>query len=257
MDGIKDGDVKTYFYALFDDRSGKFGLMNADGTPKPAGTAIHNLTTLLADTGATASTFATGTLSYTLGWHDRQRQRDSDAEVGWQLLGIAVERERCRPQRHPHSDRGRTDPRVRSTDRHSGGVNRVSRTKTVSVSDHPVLVEIQSLIDIPPGFLLTVGPGQQYATIAAAVAAARAGDTIQVQAGTYTNDFVTAFKSITLQAVGGVVKMVATVAPPNGKAIIDEGGSGVNVTINGFEISGARLWTGMAQPSGMRAATLR
>ena len=76
------------------------------------------------------------------------------------------------------------------------------------------------------------------------MAAARAGDTINVQAGTYTNDFVTAFKSITLQAVGGVVKMVATVAPPNGKAIIDEGGSGVNVTINGFEISGAEVADG-------------
>ena len=79
-----------------------------------------------------------------------------------------------------------------------------------------------------------------------------------VQAGTYTNDFVTALKSITLQAVGGVVKMVATVAPPNGKAIIDEGGIGVNVTINGFEISGAngcgREWRSR---SGMRAATSR
>ena len=72
----------------------------------------------------------------------------------------------------------------------------------------------------------------------------RSGDTINVQAGTYTNDFVTAFKSITLQAVGGVVKMVATVAPPNGKAIIDEGGSGVNVTINGFDISGAAVADG-------------
>ena len=38
FDGIKDGDVKTYFYALFDDGSGKFGLMNQDGTAKPAGT---------------------------------------------------------------------------------------------------------------------------------------------------------------------------------------------------------------------------
>ena len=76
------------------------------------------------------------------------------------------------------------------------------------------------------------------------MAAAKAGDTVNVQAGTYTNDFVTAFKSITLQAVGGVVKMVATVAPPNGKAIIDEGGSGVNVTINGFDISGAAVADG-------------
>lgn len=49
LDGIKYGNPKTYFYALFDDGAGKFGLMNTDGTPKPAGAAIHNLTTILAD----------------------------------------------------------------------------------------------------------------------------------------------------------------------------------------------------------------
>jgi len=67
LDGMKNGNVKTYFYALYDDGSGLFGLMRQDGTAKPAGTAIHNLTTLLADKGATASTFATGSLNYTLG----------------------------------------------------------------------------------------------------------------------------------------------------------------------------------------------
>ena len=60
-----------------------------------------------------------------------------------------------------------------------------------------------------------------------------------MQAGIYTNDFVSIFKNLTLQAVGGVVQMVATVDPPNGKAIIDEGGAGIAVTINGFDISGA------------------
>jgi hypothetical protein len=62
FDGIKNGDVKTYFYALFDDGSGKFGLMNQDGTAKPAGTALHNLTTIMADTG----TPRTGALTYGL-----------------------------------------------------------------------------------------------------------------------------------------------------------------------------------------------
>ncbi len=89
--------------------------------------------------------------------------------------------------------------------------------------------------------ILTVGPGQQFTTIAAAVAAASPGDVIDVQAGIYTNDFVGIFKNLTLQAIGGAVKMVATVDPPNGKAIIEEGGSGVAVTINGFDISGAAV----------------
>ena len=91
------------------------------------------------------------------------------------------------------------------------------------------------------GNVLTVGPGQQYATIQAAVAAASAGDTIDVQAGVYTNDFISIFKDLTLQAVGGIVRLVATVSPPNGKAIIDEGGAGITVTINGFDVSGAAV----------------
>jgi hypothetical protein len=62
FDGIKDGDVKMYFYALFDDNAGKFGLMNQDGTSKPAGKALHNLTTIMADAGAPR----TGSLSYSL-----------------------------------------------------------------------------------------------------------------------------------------------------------------------------------------------
>jgi hypothetical protein len=52
FDGVKHGNPKTYFYALFDDRSGKFGFMNPDGSPKPSGSALHNLTTILADSGA-------------------------------------------------------------------------------------------------------------------------------------------------------------------------------------------------------------
>jgi hypothetical protein len=70
LDGIKDGDAKTYFYALFNDGSGNFGLMNSDGTPKPAGMALHDLTTLLSDTGADAASFTPGSLNYTLSTTD-------------------------------------------------------------------------------------------------------------------------------------------------------------------------------------------
>ena len=66
LDGMKDGDVKMYYYALFNDGSGNFGLMNSNGTPLPAGTALHDLTTLLADTGANAASFTPGSLNYTL-----------------------------------------------------------------------------------------------------------------------------------------------------------------------------------------------
>ena len=88
---------------------------------------------------------------------------------------------------------------------------------------------------------LTVGNGEQYSTIAAAVAASHGGDTINVDAGTYTNDVLNISHSLTLQAVGGTVKLVGTAQPANGKGVIDEGGAGVNVAITGFDISGATV----------------
>ncbi len=50
--GLLSGNPFTYFYALFDDAVGQFGLMNSDGTPKLGGLAIHNLiATLKPDSG--------------------------------------------------------------------------------------------------------------------------------------------------------------------------------------------------------------
>src|SRR5580698_948182 len=90
--------------------------------------------------------------------------------------------------------------------------------------------------------VITVGPDGTYATISAGVAAAAAGDTIDVQAGTYTNDFPQAItENLTLQGVGGMVNMVAIEAVPNGKGILDVGGAGVTVTINDFSFSGATV----------------
>src|SRR4051794_14082626 len=92
--------------------------------------------------------------------------------------------------------------------------------------------------------ILTVGAGQQYSTISAAVDAAQSNDTIDVQAGTYTNDFVSVYKSLTLNAFGGVVKMQATAQPPNGKAILTEGADGLTVNVNGFAFTGATVRDG-------------
>ncbi len=88
---------------------------------------------------------------------------------------------------------------------------------------------------------LTVGNGEQYSTISAAVAASHGGDTVKVDAGTYTNDVLNISHSLTLQAVGGTVKLVGTAQPANGKGLIDAGGAGVNVAITGFDISGATV----------------
>src|SRR6185437_2069359 len=88
---------------------------------------------------------------------------------------------------------------------------------------------------------LTVGQGMEFSTIAAAIAASANGDVIQVQAGTYVNDFATITTNITLEGVGGMVHMVATVPPPNGKAILT---TDANVTIDHFEFSGAQVADG-------------
>ena len=88
------------------------------------------------------------------------------------------------------------------------------------------------------GSVLTVGPDQQYSTIAAAIADARSGDTIQVMAGTYINDFANINVDITLEGVGGIVNMVCTEQIPNGKGIFVTNG---NITINNFSFSGAQV----------------
>jgi hypothetical protein len=85
---------------------------------------------------------------------------------------------------------------------------------------------------------LTVGPGQEFATIEDAVQASSPGDNIDVQAGTYNDDFLTIEQSLTLQAVGGEVVMTEDHSPPNGKAMITEGQPGLDIAINGFDISG-------------------
>lgn len=71
LDAFRDGVSTTYLYELMDDSANpastdlesNFGLFLADGTPKPAATAIHNLTSILADTGPNAASFATASFN--------------------------------------------------------------------------------------------------------------------------------------------------------------------------------------------------
>ncbi len=86
--------------------------------------------------------------------------------------------------------------------------------------------------------ILTVGAGQQYARISDAVAASHDGDTLQVQAGTYVNDFATINTKITIEGVGGMAHLLATVAPPDGKAILT---TNTDVTLDHLEFSGAQV----------------
>jgi hypothetical protein len=121
------------------------------------------------------------------------------------------------------------------------GVSAQSAQFTYTVSDPAGLSAAGAAtlaINQNTGHILAVGPGQQYSTIGAAIAASQNGDTIQVQAGTYTNDFATINDNITLQGVGGMVNMVGTQQIPNGKAILITNG---DETINNFSFSGAQV----------------
>jgi hypothetical protein len=70
MDGAFLGSSGTYIYQLLDAYAGNsqedhFGLFRLDNSPKPAAVAIHNLTSILADNGAEADSFATSLLNFT------------------------------------------------------------------------------------------------------------------------------------------------------------------------------------------------
>src|SRR3954447_16934479 len=88
---------------------------------------------------------------------------------------------------------------------------------------------------------LTVGVGQQYKTLASAIAASHDGDVLQVKAGTYTNDFAEITHKITIEGVGGMVNLVASGQIPNGKAILI---TDTDVTLDHIAFSGATVRDG-------------
>ena len=67
---------------------------------------------------------------------------------------------------------------------------------------------------------------------------------IQLQPGTYPNDFPPNVSNLTVEAVGGMAHLVATVPPPNGKAWFVTSG---NVTLQNLDISGVQEQTQKAE----------
>jgi parallel beta-helix repeat protein len=103
---------------------------------------------------------------------------------------------------------------------------------------------------------LTVGSGQQYATINAALTAAKPGDTIDVFPGTYTEQLTIAKANIKLAGVNGTptIKSPASLTPVSvggfniGAALIDITGTGetvTNFTINGATNTDGNLYSGV------------
>jgi hypothetical protein len=66
LDAFTLGNPYYFYYALYDDGSGNFGLFYDTGVAKPAATAVRVLFQLLGDTAANALTFTPSALDYTL-----------------------------------------------------------------------------------------------------------------------------------------------------------------------------------------------
>ena len=62
-----------------------------------------------------------------------------------------------------------------------------------------------------------------------------------MQAGTYVNDFATVNTKITIEGMDGMVHLLATVPPSNGKAILV---TNTDVTLRNLEFSGAQVADG-------------
>ncbi len=105
----------------------------------------------------------------------------------------------------------------------------------------------------PPDQTVTVGPtGQDYTTPCAAIMAAKDGEEIDIQPGTYTDTCEINVPGLTLRGVNGQPKIDLT-----GKAPADKKGiyvvSSDDVTIDNLELTGAQI----ADSDGGNAAALR
>ncbi len=89
--------------------------------------------------------------------------------------------------------------------------------------------------------VLSVGPGQSYPTLAAAVAAAAANDVINVYGGSYVNQSAIINKPLTIQGVHGTPVFSITTNIANGKGILLINAS---ATIDNLEFRGAMVVSG-------------
>ncbi len=90
------------------------------------------------------------------------------------------------------------------------------------------------------GRLLQVGPERALKSVSVAAQQARHGDTVEIDAGTYLDDFAVFHQdNLVIRGVGGMAHLKATRPSPNGKGtwIIN----GDNTRVENIEFSGARV----------------
>jgi len=88
--------------------------------------------------------------------------------------------------------------------------------------------------------ILHVGPGKALKTPSEAARLAKSGDTIEIDAGLYPNDYASWHQdNLTIRGVGGMAHLPSSGLIPNGKAIWIV--SGDNMLIENVEFSGAQV----------------
>ncbi|MDA9427416.1 RHS repeat protein [Bradyrhizobium sp. CCBAU 53380] len=170
VDAYKAGVGATYLYELFDRDSSaantnpeaNYGLFNSDGTPKLAATAIHNLTTILADDGK-GDLQPTDPLNYTLSnmpasGHSMVLGKSNGAYelVVWaepKLWNDATDTEVSNAAQTVTVNLGAVRHTVKVYDTLTGTTAMASYTDvstiTVPVSDHPLIIEVDAPATTP------------------------------------------------------------------------------------------------------------
>lgn len=183
MDSAQLGAKGTYVYELLDaypdpggaDQEKHFGLFNLDYSPKPAATAIHNMTTILKDGGSTATSFTPGALNYSVTGlpsaghvYLTAKSNGSFQLTAWNEPDIwdqVNDRAITVPTQNVRIDLGQTfgtvqvfDPLVGTT-----AIKTLQNVSAVDIglSDHPLIVQVSGATSPPPptsGVTLGSGP---------------------------------------------------------------------------------------------------
>ena len=164
MDAAKDGISKTYLYQLMDayqpgspQGDDGFGLFDPNNAPKEAATAIHNLTTILADNGAGSNTFTTTPLNYSVAGlpstgNNMLMEKSNGAYdiVVWNeppIWNTSTGTEITAPTVNVNVQLGKTYSEVKVFDPLVGSTPIQTLTQVSSVqlgiTDHPLIVEIE------------------------------------------------------------------------------------------------------------------
>jgi hypothetical protein len=142
LTAVKRGWTYTFVYYLHDSPQGEWGFFDPSYNAKPSGTYLHNMTTILADTGS----FKPGALNYTISnepatVHDLLIQKKNgtyylavwdDRPVGEGTDDVTVD------LGEPYTV-NQYDPTEGTT---AKGLGKISHAK-LSLNDHPVILEIQ------------------------------------------------------------------------------------------------------------------